>query len=205
VVTGHGIDTNLFAPAASRQSANTVLKILTVGRIAPTKRQDILLLATKQLVNRQIPVAVKIVGGLGLSKHLSYAAALQKLVKQEQLGSLVEFVGPTAHAETVDYYQQADIFVNLSGTGSLDKAVLEAMSCGCLVLTANEAFAKILPPELFLPVVDVNLLADRLAILAAWPANQRRVVGQELRQLVVKQHNLEQLLIKILEEISVLL
>ncbi|MEK7522407.1 MAG: glycosyltransferase, partial [Patescibacteria group bacterium] len=62
---------------------------------------------------------------------------------------IIEFVGPIPNKNIVEFYQSGDLFVNLSDTGSLDKAVLEAMACGLKVLTSNEAFKNIVPEENF--------------------------------------------------------
>jgi len=57
--------------------------------------------------------------------------------------------------------KHADIFINLSDTGSIDKAVLEAMASGCLVLTSNEAFTNILKPQ-YLTQKDPARLAEKI-------------------------------------------
>ena len=56
--------------------------------------------------------------------------------------------------KTLEFYQSGDLFVNLSDTGSLDKAVLEAMACGLKILTSNEAFKSVLKEE---NITDKNL------------------------------------------------
>src|SRR3989338_2848671 len=66
------------------------------------------------------------------------------------LGNPVYFCGPIPYPRIQDFYHSGDIFINLSETGSVDKAMLEAMSCGLLALTSNEAFRDILSTKYFL-------------------------------------------------------
>jgi glycosyltransferase involved in cell wall biosynthesis len=48
------------------------------------------------------------------------------------------------HPEVDKCYQSSDVFVSTSLTGSVDKAVLEAMACGKPVIVCNRAFFNVL-------------------------------------------------------------
>jgi glycosyltransferase involved in cell wall biosynthesis len=96
----------------------------------------------------------------------------------------------------VPLYQRSTLFLSASRTGSLDKAVLEALACGRPALTCNEAFVDFFGPDteryLFRPGDDAAL-ADRLvAELATDPAS-RRARGLALREQVVAEHSVEHL------------
>jgi len=84
------------------------------------------------------------------------------------------------------------LFVNLSDTGSIDKAVLEAMACGLKILTSNEAFKNIVPEENF---TDKNLenVAKKIIYLKESASNF------SLRGYVAKNHNLDNLIIKTIQ------
>ena len=58
-------------------------------------------------------------------------------VRRRELAESFEFVGAVPHQQVVNHYQQADLFVNLSHTDSLDKAVLEAMALGLPIVATN--------------------------------------------------------------------
>ena len=90
------------------------------------------------------------------------------------------------------YYQGADIFVNLSSTGSIDKAVLEAMACGCLIITSNEAFKEILPAK-YLVENSARVFADRIIEF------KNSAPQDDLRQIVVEHHSLDKLINKIIQ------
>jgi glycosyltransferase involved in cell wall biosynthesis len=125
-----------------------------------------------------------------------YVERLRDLVAEYNLESVVEFGGPVLFEKIAEAYQNADVMVNLSMTGSVDKAVLEAMSCGLPVITSNEAFNEILRSwgDLLLTPVDrPDLLAARLKSLISMSAGDRLTLGKELRREVEANHNLSKL------------
>jgi len=149
-VTGHGIDTERFAPA-SRESAGTSFTILTVGRLSPIKRVEILLEAVAILQHAELPemhFTVLIVGGTLVESDIVYAERLKLQAERLGIKELVKFTGSVPFLEVLSCYQKADCFINLSDTDSVDKAVLEAMSCGLPVITSNKAFRGVLGEEL---------------------------------------------------------
>ena len=79
--------------------------------------------------------------------------------------------------------------LNGSETGSLDKVILEALACGCPILTSNPAARETLAayPEFFTATDDPKALAHRLATLL-----QRASAYQPaaLRALVSGRHDL---------------
>jgi glycosyltransferase involved in cell wall biosynthesis len=93
-------------------------------------------------------------------------------------------------------YQRASVMVNVSSTGSIDKAVLEAMACGLPVVTANEAFHTMLAPwqdQLLIPMDAPDALAAKVWKLAHMDTTQRQALGLDLRQIVIRDHSLDRL------------
>lgn len=196
LVTGHGIDVQQFAPQP--RPPDGLLHVVSVGRISPTKDYATLIKAMQLLQQAgRLPVDCVIVGGPGLPGQTQYFAALQAMVEGLGLNDLVRFAGAVPHVRVAAHYQQADVMVNLSGTGSLDKAVLEAMACGCIVISSNAAFRSLLPTGLFIPGNNPSALAEALARVAGWPVKQRRALGARLRATVVRDHSLLALAAKI--------
>ena len=123
-----------------------------------------------------------------------YLAELKEQVKNYMLEEHIEFVAGAPHAKMPEYYRQAHLFVNPSSTGSLDKVVLEAMASGCLVLTCNEAYKKILAEKYIFEKGNVVDLADKIVNLLTAPPDPA------LREIVVKHHNLNNLIDKIINQ-----
>ena len=131
-----------------------------------------------------------------LGSEKAYFDELKFLVSHKKLESLISFVGPVPHQQVKELYQKADVFINLSGTNSLDKAVLEAMSCGTLVLTTNPAFKS------FFKGVGVNLYAQNMAALIdkieeLAKQSDRLSLQTNLRRIITDHHDLRKLMQKI--------
>jgi glycosyltransferase involved in cell wall biosynthesis len=191
-IIGHGIDTTRFTPAEAPAEPFT---LLSVSRIAPVKRLETLLEAARSLKQSGTAFRLRLVGSVA-PQDQAYAQRLRGLIADWQLPDVVEWVGEVPHHAVVPVYQNAHLMINLSNTGAVDKAVLEAMACGLPVITANEAFETMLTPwrELLLIPPDApDLLAARIQAMIALPAAERRTLGAALRALVVRDHSLDQL------------
>lgn len=198
VVTGHGIDTMRFTPSEEGVRRG----IVTVGRITPSKDQEIILEALALLKGRW-PVddlETRIVGEPLLEGDRIYLERLKSLVKERSLEELVAFDGAVPHRGMSGCYRRARILVNASHTGSVDKVVLEAMASGTLPLTCNEAFVPLLgdfADRLVFEKGRPDDLADRLDTLLNMDEDERRDLAAGLRKIVVENHNLDRLMDKL--------
>lgn len=200
IVVGHGIDAEIFKPGETAPDDSS-FNLLTVGRISPTKDYESMIKALDFLKDEGINnVKLKIIGDAGLQNQQDYFDSLKTMVKKMNLDNQVEFIGALPNPEIPNQLQQASCFINLSGTGSLDKAILEAMACGCLVLTSNEAFNSILPAELMVAKNNPRQLADKIKWLINLPVEQRDNYRKSLREDVLSNHNLNNLIKKIVEK-----
>ena len=147
-VTGHGIDLDKFKPAEIKKDGSK-FKIISVGRISPVKNYEIMINTAEILRSRNFNFEIRVVGAPILESDKIYFEKLKNLIKEKKLDGIVEFVGPISNKYIAEFYQSGNLFINLSDTGSLDKAILEAMACGLKILTSNEAFKDILPEENF--------------------------------------------------------
>jgi len=147
-VTGHGIDLEKFKPAETKKDGSK-FKIISVGRISPVKNYEIIINATEILKNKNFNFEIKIAGAPILESDKIYFEKLKEKIQEKKLSDRIKLVGPISNKYIAEFYQSGDLFINLSDTGSLDKAVLEAMACGLKILTSNEAFKNILPKENF--------------------------------------------------------
>ncbi|MEK7612507.1 MAG: glycosyltransferase family 4 protein [Patescibacteria group bacterium] len=192
-IFGHAINIDQFIPLKVADAGSSSPKILTVGRISPVKNIDKMLAAIPYLIEKPVfeNVCFQIIGSPGLPSQREYLERVQQWVHEMSFDHFVSFLGPMPHRDTIFYYQHADIFINLSETGSLDKVVLEAMSCGTIVVTSNEAFRSIVPSELFLDSTDSKYVTKKIDEIYKLSADSRKHLGQQLRQIVVKNHSLK--------------
>lgn len=121
---------------------------MVVSRLVYRKGVD-LLVGLIPNVCHALPQVDFIVGGDG-NKLLN----LQEMVEREQLQDRVEFLGAVPHVNVASVLRRGHVFVNCSLTESFCIAILEAASCGLLVVSTNVGgVPEVLPP-------DMNILCD---------------------------------------------
>lgn len=201
-VVGQGIDVNKFQMMNSEfRMTNNYFKIVTVGRISPAKDLETLILAAEILVKDGQKVKVDIIGDIGLAKQKKYLKDLKAEVKEKKLEGMVNFIGGVDYKEIAGHLNSADLFVNTSQTGSLDKAIAEAMACGLPILTCNEALEEILgeyKDKLMYPKKDYKELAKRIKYIINLEKGEKEKIGRNLRQIIVENHSLKRFVEKIL-------
>ncbi|MBI2627839.1 MAG: glycosyltransferase family 4 protein [Candidatus Niyogibacteria bacterium] len=197
-ILGHGIDIEKFKPAVNYQSSASY-QIITAGRIAPSKNLDILIETAEILKKQKMNFEMKIAGAPITAADDQYFKKLKDLIVKNNLKDTIRFSGAIPYGEIEKFYQKGDLFVNLSATGSLDKSVLEAMACGVNVLVSNEAFSNILPEENFIKNSTVGQITERIKYFMDNRDSANKTI---LREIIVKNHNLKNLIKKLVENIN---
>lgn len=131
IVTGHGIDTDVFKPLLEEKT----IDLITVGRISPAKNIEQLLEVLSE-VRKRHPTTLTVVGSAIDEKGEEYETFLREKCKALGIEEPVTFYGPISQAGLPRLLNQAKVFVTASQTGSLDKVVLEAMACGLSVVSS---------------------------------------------------------------------
>jgi len=205
-VIGQGIDIEKFSCRSCRlPAAGCRLKIITIGRIAPVKGYETLIGAVEILRKQGIELSAEVVGGVMLEEHKRYEDKLKVIVKEKGLEDIVHFKGAVPNREIAPLLADADLFVNTSGTGSLDKAILEAMASGLPILTCNEALEEVLGEyreKLMFPPGDANALAEKIKTIYAMSAGERQELGAALRKIVEEGHGAGRLTEKMMENLK---
>lgn len=198
-VVGHGIDVATFRPVESRPP-NPRPRVLTVGRISPVKDYITLIEAANVLVNEMSrDVEFQIIGADPVPEARSYLDGLRRRVQTYGLEGYVTFVGSVPNWETLPYYQQADIFVNMQPQGGVGKAVLEAMATGLLVVLCTPTFNDQLGdyvPQVIFRERDSRDLARKLATVMDMDTDHRRDFGARVRR-IAEGHNVDRLMDRI--------
>jgi len=206
-IIGHGINTDIFKPSVDR-FACSMFRIVTVGRLSPIKRCDVLIQAIGETITSGThDISFTMVGGLERSDTLEYEAYLKQLVSNSKLDSVIAFSGPVPFHAVPPLYREADLFLHACNTGGVDKAVLEAMSSGCVVLSSNPAFKNIfgeLADLLLVPENDPKQFAAQIKKIRTLPLEERISMGSRLRQIVVENHSLKRLTMHLVHELQAL-
>jgi len=204
-VIGQGIDTEKFKNRKLENGKpNSNFVILSVGRISPVKDYETLIEAMGILAKQgKNNIKARIVGGPALKKDQDYFEKIKQMARYKKLENAIEFIGPAPYSQIPTYYQESDLFVNLSRTGSLDKTVLEAMAGEKLVLTSNEAFEALLGAQrLTFQKENPRDLAEKIGQLMELSKEEKADIGRRLREVVVKNHNLDILAERIINHFS---
>jgi len=199
-IIGQAIDTELFhllPPEGARHD------LIYVGRISERKRIGLIIdcFASLVRIDPSTPFRLRLIGPTLTAADKQYETAMRSNVESLGLSSRVEFVGAVRLGELPAYYESAFAHLNLSETGSMDKTVMEALSCGCPVLTTGEAFREALSPlpGLMLDSDDPDFVALRLLEIHRQPDLVPRAI---LRNLVVGKHDLSHYLEQLTHHLS---
>lgn len=202
-IIGQGTDIQKFKCTAERN--NEVMNLITIGRISPAKDYETILDAAKILKEQSFEFFLYIIGGAGLSEHEVYFNKLKNYVEENNLSANVKFMGPVRNDEITNYLCRSDLFINTSYTGSLDKGILEAMSCGLPVLTCNESFLESgfdKAEEFMFKKSDFKELAEKILLFSKNDQPKRNELGRELREVIARGHSLETLTSRIIDNLE---
>ncbi len=183
-VVGHGIDTAEFH--APTRPLGTPVRIVSVGRITPIKNLDTLIETIALLKKKGIDASATIIGAPSSASDEAYQVSLKELAEKLGVFDRILFAGSVPHAQMPEKYRHFDVSVNLSPTGGLDKAVIESMAAGLLVVVSNRGFAGLLgthASEILFPEKDAVACADRIAVLVQHPDIAERVRTDLARQV----------------------
>ncbi len=205
IITGHGIDTNLFKISKVKGQMSNVT-ILSVGRITPSKQHDFVINAIADLIKSGYNLKLKIIGGVIQKHHEEYLEYLKELVKNLQVEKNIEFSGSVSYDKIPEYFRNADILINAVTFGGLDKVILEAMASGIIPVTSNSAFTSVfseaIAGDLVFSEKNSNDLKNKLKNILDKKLYQNESLRNELREIVVKNHNLDNLIDRIIKEIN---
>ncbi len=191
---GQGIDTEKIVPVENKNKGNP-FKLISIGRISPSKDYETLIEAVVELQNRGVAVEATIVGSIGLSSQQEYYEKLKALVEKNH------FIGSVPNHQITKQLQASDMFVSMTHTGSLDKAVLEAMAAGIPIVTCGEAFEEVLgafAKECMFEKKNKTQLADRIEVFAKMDVVKLQEFGKRLRDIIVRDHSLRGFVQKII-------
>jgi glycosyltransferase involved in cell wall biosynthesis len=191
-----GVDIEVFRPSGTTERQAD--SILFLGRISPVKNVETLIKAAEILDEKGVDFQLRIYGGttdqayFGKIKHMA-----GPLTRKQKL----ELAGPLPNSKTPPVYQSHSIFVNLTNSGSLDKATLEAMACGCLAVVSNRYFEDILPKDFVFKEKDAEDLARKLGQIIAMDSGRAQEVRRANAEFARSQHSLSGLVDELTESL----
>jgi glycosyltransferase involved in cell wall biosynthesis len=182
-----GVDTDRFTPPPRRDAADS---ILAVGRMSdPRKNVAVLFRAYRALVD-ELPEAPPLV----LAGNRGPTPSQWELARELGIAERVRFHAEVSAAELVELYRRAAIYALSSDEEGLGLVILEAMACGCPVVSTDcgGPSTSVVEGEtgFLVPVGDHAALARRMLRLLREPPLRRRM-GQRARARAVESFSLE--------------
>jgi len=139
LVTGHGIDTEHFCYSGEQKTFD----LITVGRIGQSKNLMVQIDVVKELAEQGVDISLMVVGGAVTQAEKRYEGELHSYAKQCSLEDRIKFIGRVPQSDLPAMLSKAKVFVTTAQNGSLDKAILEAMSCGLTVVSIAPGAASL--------------------------------------------------------------
>tara|TARA_B100001989_G_C24488929_1_gene438479 strand:- start:142 stop:1152 length:1011 start_codon:yes stop_codon:yes gene_type:complete len=191
IVTGHGINTNHFAP----QQSDKKYDLISVGRISRAKNLHTLIDVLHSLSSSAAP-SLALVGTPVTTEDEAYEEELKNKILELSLQDRVHFIGKVTQQDLPETLNSAKVFVTSANNGSLDKAILEAMACGLPVVSMAEG-SKSLP-------LGSNQVADTAAMseVISRYLSMENTRDVNNTSCIKNQHSLKQLIPSILKSLS---
>lgn len=181
-----GVDEAVFRPTEVAHSAE-VTRLVSIGRLHPSKGQPILLMALLKLIERGMPVHLELIGG-GADR-----TRLEGIIVKQGIEQHVTLHGPLSHIATRNILQQADIFVLSSFAEGVPVALMEAMAsevaCVSTFVAGVPELISSTSEGLLVPPASVDKLAEALEVLIHDPV-RRQAIATAGRSKVLADYNL---------------
>jgi mannosyltransferase len=194
----HGVDCQLFQPAADRQEALAEVGlagqqvIAHFGRIRPSKGTDLFVEALIQLLPRH-PGWMGVVTGLCQPRDQPYLDSLKQRIVAAGLEQRIWFVGDLEPAEIRRWYQRTSICVAASRREGFGLTPLEAMASGSVPVTSGAgAWPWIIRPA-FGCATETGKVAPLFSCLDALTGDAERLdqMAAAARSVVVNEFSIK--------------
>jgi len=189
-----GIDADFFK--FHPEIKKTPGSVLFFGRISPIKRPDILIESLYLLKKGGINFIASFVGDAPL-RDAVYNEKIKQKIENYDLADCVKIVKGVPYLQAPKIYNQNEIFINLTNSGSLDKTILEAMACESMVLVSNKTFEGVLPPDLIFQENSAADLAKKIGLILNLSEIEIQKRGRSFRDYVLENHSLDKLIFRL--------
>ena len=200
-VIGQGIDAKVFRPPEERPPHYETTAI-TIGRVNRKKGIDEMLVALARVREEHgLDLRLEIVGEPLTDDDRRYAQALRHRAESLGIAEAVTFAGRVPFPEVPSRYQRGSLFLNLSETHSMDKAILESMASGCIPVSRNESFRQLAEAhglQSLVPSADAEGLSRSIVRALGLSAAERDRLVRRLRGIVEQEHSLDSLADKLM-------
>jgi glycosyltransferase involved in cell wall biosynthesis len=162
--------------------------LFTAGSIRPARGLEDLLLALKLLYDMSPNIPATVIAGETTSGMMKYGKKLRDWVRRNGLSSEVCWASHLNEQEISWCYQNCKIFVMTSRVESFSMIAGEAMSHGCVCISAdNPCLPEIFKDAaIYYPPKDVKALTELIRDMLSWDNQQRTEISGRARKRAAK-------------------
>ncbi|CRG99186.1 phosphatidylinositol N-acetylglucosaminyltransferase subunit A, putative [Plasmodium relictum] len=144
-VIGNALDTKKFVPCISKRPKFPRINIIVISRLTYRKGIDLIVKVIPP-VCKKYPFIKFIIGGDGPKRVL-----LEEMREKYHLHNSVVLLGKIKHENVKNILQTGHIFLNTSLTEAFCIAIIEAASCGLLVISTDVGgISEVLPQDMMI-------------------------------------------------------
>ena len=197
-----GIDTGVFN-TESRNMSHEILKnkILFLGRMDSIKKPDLLIEALDILNKKGVDFVCDFYGDPTPNTG-DYYDSIKTKIKEFGLSEKVNLYKGVPNYKTPKIYNEHNIFVNLTPSGSFDKTILEAAACGCLLVVANRSLLGEIDEKMIIERETPEDITERIEFLMNINEEERKNTSEKLQKYVLENPSLDALIEKLCIEIK---
>jgi glycosyltransferase involved in cell wall biosynthesis len=197
-----GIDTSVFFPPVEAPP-DYERTAISVGRITAIKRTLEVVETIAALRKSGVEMRLVLVGEPVTAADRSYQEQMVAKIESLGLNGCVTFEGAVSFEQIAAHYRKGGFLLNLSKSGSLDKAILEGMASGCIPISrqAFTTLARAHGLDQLVPHSGPEGAAACLREAIGLSEHEKTMLRARLREIVVREHSLDLLAHDIVEHL----
>jgi mannosyltransferase len=198
-VIPHGVDTDSYAPPASRAAAFAEAGLTgryaigCFGRVRAQKGSDVFVEAMCRLLPRYPDFTAVVVGAI-MPEQTVFANDLKKRIEAAGIASRVVMTGELPIEEVQRWYRRLTIYAFTSRNEGFGLTLIEAMSVGAALVASRAGAAELVVEDgvtgMLTPPGDVDALVAALEPLMRDPASAA-TMGERGRARVLEKFSLD--------------
>ncbi|MBV8921166.1 MAG: glycosyltransferase family 4 protein [Bradyrhizobium sp.] len=197
-VIPHGVDTDIYAPAADRAAAFAEsglpgrYAIGCFGRVRAQKGSDVFVDAMCALLPHYGDFTAVLVGAV-VPEQMAFASELRRKIESAGLAARIVMTGELAIEEVQRWYQRLTIYAFTSRNEGFGLTLIEAMAAGSALVAARAGAAELVVEDgvtgVLVPSGDVDALVAALEPLMCDP-QAATAMGARARERVLGEFSL---------------
>ncbi|NQV93139.1 glycosyltransferase family 4 protein [Candidatus Kaiserbacteria bacterium] len=190
-----GVDSDFFK--GNKDVSKKPRSILFLSRISPVKRLDVLIEAVSILTERGIECTLSVYGDVP-ERDKKHYDSIYKSARALVDKGVIFFKGSISTSTAPTIYNEYEIYVNLTNSGSFDKTIIESACSETITLVSNTTLEGDFETEYLFKEGDALDCANKLQNLLGMDISKKKKAGMQFRLFGLK-HDVNILVQKITE------